>query len=387
MLAAFPPPGLATPSRGNTPIRPQSTWPVVDDPGADQDASRSRKRRRCCGLPCWGFLLVMLTLIIIAAAVVVPLELLVLHKPKPHSTTAVGSLQACSQNNATACQNGGTSSISTGTCSCICINGFTGSTCSVAGASGCTTTTIEPTLTNVTLGDSIPRLIAAAQTNFSIPLFSTVILARFNSASLSCVSENALVTFDGESQRVGAAQDVARPAATSSSAAAAPTLASNKLRRDAAYSSSTTAPAAAAATANGIIYDPSTPYTTTDSTPAAISATAASQASASASASPAAVFSITEEVLDFARVAVLFVLQQEELDAAVSAQSSLQHFFGLESFTNGAARNISLGNGNTANLLDFNLDLGNGSVGSNALASRKRGLSGRRSVDLWSVPV
>ena len=383
MLAAFPPPGLATPTRGNTPIRPQSSWPVVDTTGSSQDTSEPKKRRRCCGLPCWGFLLVMLILlIIIAAAVVVPLELLVFHKPKTTSASTVTALQACSQNSATACQNGGTSLLSTGSCSCICINGFTGSTCSVAGASGCTTTTIstEPTYTNVTLGDAIPRLIAAAQTNFSIPLFSTVILARFNSASLSCISENALVTFDGQSQRVGAADYVVEPTQTAASAIASSTSSSNKLRREASSSSSA---AAAAATAHGILYDPTSAYTSSDSTPSATSSAAASKASAY----PNAVFSITEEVLDFARVAVLFVLQQEELDAAVSAQTSLQHFFSLESFTNKAAQNVSLGNGNTANLLDFSVNLGNGSVGSANASVTKRSLTGRRSVNLWTVHV
>jgi hypothetical protein len=323
----------------------------------------------------------LILLIIIAAAVVVPLELLVFHKPKTTSASTVTALQACSQNTSTACQNGGTSSLSTGSCSCICINGFTGSTCSVAGASGCTTTTIstEPTYTNVTLGDSIPRLIAAAQTNFSIPLFSTVILARFNSASLSCVSENALVTFDGQSTRKGAANNVVHPAvsSTANAAAASSTYSSNKQRRDASSSSSA---AAAAATANGIIYDPESAYTS-DGTPAATSSAAA----AAASANPTATFQVTEEVLDFARVAVLFVLQQEQLDSAVTAQSSLQHFFSLESFDNKAAQNLSLGNGNTANLLDFSVDLGNGSVGSANASMTKRSLSGRRSINLWSV--
>lgn len=94
---------------------------------------------------------------------------------------------------------------------------------------------------------------------------------------------------------------------------------------------------------------------------------------------------MTEEVLDFARVAVLFVLQQEQLDAAVTAQSSLQHFFSLESFDNQAAQNLSLGNGNTVNLLDFSVDLGNGSVGSTNASVTKRSLTGRRSVNLWNV--
>jgi hypothetical protein len=186
------------------------------------------------------------------------------------------------------------------------------------------------------------------------------------------------VTFDGESQRVGSADDVVRPAATSSSVAATSTSNSKKRRRE---SSSSTSATAAAATANGIVYDPTSQYSSSDSTPSATSSAAAS----AASASPAAVFSITEEVLDFARVTVLFVLQQEALDSAVAAQTNLQHFFSLESFTNKAAENISLGNGNSANLLDFSVNLGNGSVGSANASTTKRSLTGRRSINLWTM--
>jgi hypothetical protein len=377
MLAAFPPPGLATPTRDTTP-RPQSSWPVVETTGLDQDPHRPKKKRRCCGLPCWGFFLVLLILlIIIAAAVVVPLELLVFHKHKSTSASTVTALQACSENPATACQNGGTSSLTTGSCSCICINGFTGSTCSVLGTQGCTTTTLSSDYTNVTVGDSIPRLIAASQTNFSIPLFGSVILARFNSASLTCVSENALVTFDGQSARVGSSDEVINPSSTSSSAAVSSTTSSNKLRRDA---SSSYSAAAAAATANGILYDPSSQYTTSDSTPAATTSAAASQASVYHDAT----FSVTEEVLDFSRVAVLFVLQQESLDSAESAQTNLQKFLSTGSSTNQAAHNVSLGNGNTANLLAFSVDLGNGSVGAANASMTKRSLTGRKSINLWT---
>ena len=369
MLATFPPPGHAT--RDNTP-RPHSVWPMVDPAGRDHDPSKPKRKRRCCGLPCWGFCLVLLILlIIIAAAVVVPLELLIFHKAKNTSRSSVTALQSCSENSATACQNSGTSALSSGSCSCICINGFTGSTCSVAGDSGCTTMAIstEPEYTNVTLGNSIPRLVEAAQANFSIPLFTPVILARFNSANLSCISENALVTFDGHSQRVGAADEIVRPPTTSDSTGASPTSSSNKLRRKASSSSSSEAPAA---TANGVLYDPA-------------SGSNSSGTSSSAASAATAAFSVTEEVLDFARVAVLFVLQQETLDSAEAAQASLQHFFTLSSSTNQAAQNLSLGNGNTVDLLDLSIDLGNGSVGVANANVTKKSVTVRRSINLWSV--
>jgi hypothetical protein len=396
MLAAFPPPGLATPTRVDSPARPISSWPQPYglSAGLDPKSAQTKKKRRCCGLPCWGFFIVLLILlIIIAAAVVVPLELLVIHKPKS-STTALSVLQQCQANPETACQNGGSSVLSVNACACICINGFTGSTCTVANTTGCTTTTISgSSYTNVTLGDSITRLIAESQTNFSIPLFESVILARFNSANLSCASENALVTFDGESQRQGMANDVVIPADTVSTAASSATTAANvnrgvDIEPD---TSSTTLPFPAASTSNGIVYDPDSPSTaTTPSTTVPTNGIPArtTTITTSQTAVPTALFLVTEEVLDFARVAVLFILQQENLDNAVTAQGALQHFFSLESFENMAAVNVSLGNGNNANLLAFSLNLGNGSVGApNATAmTTKRSLTGRSGL-LWETPL
>ncbi|TVY19137.1 hypothetical protein LARI1_G004866 [Lachnellula arida] len=367
MLAAFPPPGVATP-RDGTP-RPVSSWPSPY-PGSDgyldsNGQVREKKRRRCCGLPGWGFFLVVLILlIIIAAAVVIPLEFLVIHKPKA-SSAALTPVQKCEANSTTACQNGGSSWDDDGSCACLCTNGFTGSTCSIAGSAGCVTTTLSGSdLRNVTVGDSLSRLISGAQTNFSIPLSANTILARFNSASLSCSSENALVTFDGQSQRTNQANDAVTPTTTSGSA----TASSQNKARDNRRRSSPPSPS----TSNGIIYDGSS--TASSDTGSATSATA--------SASPTATFTITEDVLDFARVVVLYVLQQEQLENAESAQTALQRFF-MESdtFTTNAAMNVSLGNGNTVNLLGFTVNVGNGTVGTKNGSRRRRDVG--RSANLW----
>jgi hypothetical protein len=187
----------------------------------------------------------------------------------------------------------------------------------MSGTTGCTTATISST-PDVTLGDSIPRLISAAQTNFSIPLSSSVVLARFNSANLTCVSENALVTFNGESRPSG---DAASPPAT-------------------------------------------VPITTT-------------------SLFFQARFDATQQVLDFARIAVLFLLEQVDLNVASAAQVQLQHFFDNSSATNGDALNVTLGGGSSANLVGFALQLGNGSMyGSlNETTVTKRGAV----LGLWDV--
>jgi hypothetical protein len=349
-----------------------SSWPSPypeSNGNLDPNAQpREKKRRRCCGLPCWGFLLVVfILLIIIAAAVVIPLEFLVFRKPKAASATLT-PVQQCEANSTTACQNGGSSVLDNGSCACICTNGFTGATCSIAGSSGCTTTTLSSSdLNNVTIGDSISRLISAAQTNFSIPLSENTILARFNSASLSCSSENALVTFDGQSQRVNQANDVVTPTATSATS-------SSGNKRDDDSTNMHRNSAATPSTTNGIICDIS-------SAPSGASFTGSSTAS-SASASPTATFTVTEEVLDFARVAVLYVLQQEQLESAESAQTALQKFFTqVDTFTTNAAMNVSLGSGNSVNLLSFSVDVGNGSEGAKN-NSRRRDLE-KRSANLW----
>ncbi|KUJ13685.1 uncharacterized protein LY89DRAFT_736690 [Mollisia scopiformis] len=355
MLAAFPPPGVATPVRGGTPVRPVSSWPSPYDPsaGVGQDSGRSKKKRRCCGLPCWGFLIVLLILlIIIAAAVVVPLELLVFHKPKSTSaaTATTSALQQCEANTATACKNGGTSVIDDGSCACICTNGFTGTTCTTANATGCTTTSLSGSnLTNVTLGDAITRLISDAQSNFSIPLSESTIIARFNNANLTCASENALVTFQGSAMR--------RRGDTTSSAAWS------------------------IATSDGIIYDSSSSYyhPSSTSSPSSSSTTTTSSSASTTTTNPTDVFNITTTVLDFSRVAVLYILQQEQLNAAITAQSALQKFFEVQAFTNMAARNISLGNGNVVDLISLTVNVGNGTVGgmgnsssSSSTGSKKR---------------
>jgi hypothetical protein len=124
-----------------------------------------------------------------------------------------------------------------------------------------------------------------------------------------------------------------------------------------------------ASVTNGIIYDPSAAPTVVPT-----STTTASRPAATEN------FIVTQEIVDFARVAVLYVLQQEQLNNAVNAQSAIQAFFDASAFTNRAAMNVSLGNGNTINLVNFSLDLGdgNGSVGSNTTTTTTT--TSRRSV-------
>jgi hypothetical protein len=427
MLAAFPPPAHppTAPSRRSfrDSVREQvQSWPLPLNfnrtPDTSQEAtantssqpSEPKRGRRCCGLPLWGFIIVMVVVIIlIAAAVVIPLEFFVIRKQNS-AGQAQAALQQC-QSQLT-CANGGTNVVNQGFCSCICTNGFTGPDCTVANTIGCTTISLTGDSSNingVTLGDAIPRLIQQAQANFSIPLSGTGILAKLNAGNLSCLAENALVTFDGQATRQGDAHaQVVSPSSDTLNAA--------NIIDGIAYTTITimagefTTITLKAATLGPVVPTPTLASPTTSvagfSTILTVSGTFSTvfattitfSRSASASRSPTttstvtttmtssvpsatAAFAVTEETLDFARVAVLYILQEESLSNAETAQVSLQKFFNSASSgaTNGgvntqAARNVTVGNGNSVDLVDFSVDTGasGGAVGRKTVSLKAR---------------
>lgn len=404
MLAAFPPPGLATPIRdahsANLTPRPESRWPSPYEEkgldGADRprgaDSKRPKPPRRCCGMRLWVALLLLLIVAIIATAgIVVPLKIFVLDKTAAASSSA---LETC-QNNIT-CANGGTNTVSTGVCSCICVNGFLGSDCSVPGNSGCTTTSFTSGTTaysNVTLGNAIPRLVAQGQANFSIPLFTETILAKFNAGGLSCDAQNALVTFDGLAMRYGSADSTVIPtiSAAVTSGAAVPTSGSpqpnpdakNAKRRDSGALGSAeelevrgteaglvmtiTAISTMIVSNSGILHDTtSTLLQTVTTNPTATNGamSAATSSGAAAATSTSTPFVATQNNLDLARVVVLFILQQESLANAEVAETAIQSFLSSNvAITVATASNVSLGNGNSMNFIGGTVNIGNGNVG------------------------
>ncbi|TPX10689.1 uncharacterized protein E0L32_008423 [Thyridium curvatum] len=474
MLAAFPPPAQVNRRSIRQSLRDQvGSWPLPlgfnsrdqsstrDEYQQDEATQTSEKRRRkCCGMPLWVFiLLLILILVIVAAAVVLPLEFLVIRKQ--NNNTPQASLGQCQSQ--LRCQNGGTNFVSDqGLCSCICANGFTGFDCSTAGAAGCTTTSIAQgsggassspggaansggNIDNVTLGDAIPRLIQQAQSNFSVPLNGGQILAKLNSGNLSCAAENALVTFDGRTNRVGAAKaevtdlsgdfrvvnnaggggggdddagggGVATVTETVTNAGGAPapsTLAALDARADAAGYSGVVPSIIFATTrsfSTSIDIPPRTTTTVTTTVNTGIangggaasstrststtSSSSSSSSTTSAAPAPSTTFVVTEEVLDFARVAILYVLQEGALAEAEAAQNILQRLFsaaaranrGTGTGTTGGgvsveqARNVTLNNGNSVNLLTFVVDTGNGAPvggrGAAAAVKQKRSSQG-----------
>ncbi|OCK83804.1 hypothetical protein K432DRAFT_284295, partial [Lepidopterella palustris CBS 459.81] len=349
ILASFPPPGLATPTGDNTPTRRISRWPsgLALAESADyhdtQPSKPERRGRRCCGMPLWGFIVLIIVLILlVAAAVVIPVVLIVLPKIKHNHSTPTVTSQAGQCAASITCQNGGVAIVNPdATCSCLCTNGFTGKQCTTASDAGCSTANLAGEK-NATIGSSIPRLLNDAQNNFSISLNASLLLSIFSSTNLSCTSENALVTFNGLSSR---SLDLNPPIEILIDAPPFPTITPRprlgKFHRR-----------QSAATSNGIVYEASaSPGQTTTAT-----------ASATSSATPISTIlpvSSNATALDFARVGVLFVLQESrELNTAVNAQEALQTF--LES--GGSGRNLTLGGGFAIDLVDLKISLVNGTL-------------------------
>ncbi|KAK6085313.1 hypothetical protein SCUP234_02861 [Seiridium cupressi] len=396
MLAAFPPPAQANSRRSMR--QSTNSWPLpfngrksylANSPGGrggDEQSptpGQEKRGRRCCGLPLWGFLLLMFALVlIIAAAIIVPLEFFVIQKRDDATTTAQPELSDC-QSQLT-CANGGTNVVTDGVCSCICTNGFTGNDCTTSSSEGCTTTSVtssDSTLTNATLGQAIPRLIQEGQTNFSLPLSATTILSKFNTGNLSCVAENALVTFDGSSTRTTSAavlnaevdSDLVQAekavsvtvtimsgvaiTLTLDSAASGASIIVSTLTEPLTTSGGSFSTIFATTLTNTASSTPTATTVTATESPTSGTATTTSATQTTSTASPTSTFSVTDQVLDFARVAVLFILQSETVQDAVDAQASLQKFFTSASSTAGVtteqARNITVGGANTVDLVNF----------------------------------
>ena len=339
MLASFPPPGLATPSSSR---RPMSRWmsPLIghghDSSYGDLKAEKPSRQvgRRCCGMPLWAFsLLVMVLAILVAAAIIVPIALIVL--PKQSAQNATNDLVASCQSSKS-CANGGTSIISGNSCSCVCANGFSGPTCTAPADTGCTTVDVGPgAIHNATVGDSIPRLLSAAASNFGIPLNSTLLLTQFSATNLSCTAENALVSFNGKSQRRNAPLAPRVPDTTGTVTAAAVTA------------------TASAITSDGILLAPSTTSTTASATATG----SGSSASASPTVLPNGQTWITQQDLDFARITVLYMLQESSLPAAITAQQALQTVLMGSTFHPGS---VNVGANVTVDFLLGTVELANG---------------------------
>jgi len=421
MLAAFPPPSQQTTntSRGRpTHIEPAGSranmirrlssrpswfvgpdsWPALQNSDSRQITSAAsdlhfqqmspfsdhiekpalKPARRCCGMPRWLFItLLVLFIIAIIAAVVFPL-LFAFHviSPKKKDTASGNS---CAES--TSCLNGGVTVVSQGLCTCICTNGFTGTTCDTAGSSACVTANLldssgSTQIGNVTLGSAIPQLVASSNDNFSVPLSGTSILAKFNSAGLSCIAQNALVTFNGQatSGDTAAIPNMLANAEEFVSVVAVPPGDNRVVFKDGyridgsdsiatmirADTATVTKPVtlitikttlvARSESAHGVV--------TTKSVASRAKSTSASSRSETDSSN------IGDDVLEFARVAVLYILQERALTDGLAAQTMIQRLLVSDGgLASKSARNITIGDGCSVDLVEKRIDIGNGLIG------------------------
>lgn len=371
MLSSFPP-AAPTPSGSRKPRGGSSAmWSrkphesVALPSESDVPSKNTKRKKRYCGMPLWLLLaLIILLILIVAAAILIPVVLVVI--PQQRAAAAADDAQSACQSQLS-CQNGGASTAtSDGSCKCVCVNGYTGSTCGTQSQAGCTTMKVGNT-DDATVGSSIPPLIDGAKSNFSIPLDAATLLGLFSTASLSCTSENALVTFG----------NLARRDAFADTGLSSPDLA----RRDTATA---TATADSVATSNGIVFQDGSPSSASSASSAAAtsppsassSSTASSSTAASSSGSTSTSLATNETTLDFARTAILYIFQSSgQLDNAITAQQSLQTFLQSQSSSGGStdgssgsdaqvgsATDVSLGNGATADLVGLELTLKNGTT-------------------------
>jgi len=336
MLAAFPPPGQETPTRsgrGSPKVGGLTKWPSTAEMrngglGSAALTNEKPRKRRCCGMPLWTFITLLIVLLfIIAAAVVIPVVLVVIPNQNKATSAAAQETQGSSNgltntnrppaaptsrpsnpgnagngqcDGIITCQNDGVAIFNSDrSCNCICINGFTGRTCTNNDATGCTTTNIADAANNATMGSGIPRLIEETAQGFNVPMNATRILSLFSALSLSCAAENALITFNGLASRSLPSIDVR---ATLHPSRTLPLLHHPH-------------PAQA-------LHQPHKRQTVgqTNKAPASPNQAAASQPTTTTQPISSSIVA-----LDFARVAVLFALQQSgSLDVAAAAQESIQ---------------------------------------------------------------
>lgn len=279
-------------------------------------------------MPTWAFIcLLLLLFMLVAAAVVVPVVLVVIPNQEDATTTKVGSCAAKMN-----CENGGTNIMSSdGNCVCLCINGYTGSTCTTSRRSGCTSLAVG-SFSKATIGEAIPRLLTSATNDFNIPLDSQELLGLFSRTEMNCNIQNQLVTFNGLSRR--------RLLERTSILQSAPF---EHHKRQETSNDPT-------ATDSGILHASATP-TTSSSPPPEVSYTSSTAET-------------NQTALDFARVAVLYIFQlSRDLHTAADAQEHLQAYFRSGAGSSGQiadSRNLTLGGSYSIDLNDFTLSVPNG---------------------------
>lgn len=388
ILAAFPSPSIGTPrslrwqSTGKTTIS-KDPVPPLPEPKSKEGSSEKPKGRRCCGMPLWIFILILgILVLLIAAALVIPITLIVL----PRIRNKPPSLKSCKTS--LPCNNGASNVVVDNSCRCICANGYTGQICSTIADQSCTFADIKlgegrTVYQNATVGSGIARLFAGAKSQFNIPLDSTRLLSLFSYQNLSCSAESILITFEGKSQRRSFPLQFVIPGMDliqqEPPLQAHPSLTIPLTSSTSTLPSQTTfmptyepilIPRAGPASSNGIIFaaptdaPPDTPESTPTmtTTPGTATAKNAKPSSTPSSSSSSEYNSngIPTKAFDFARTAVLFIFQEKTLSIAYEANSRLQSIL-----SDPARWNKTVQVAAATILVDFDnftIDLGNGTI-------------------------
>ncbi|KAB8258185.1 hypothetical protein BDV32DRAFT_72721 [Aspergillus pseudonomiae] len=328
ILASFPPPA-ATPENGH------SSWPFFfrrstlhqlnsRDSGPREVQEKEQKRpRRCCGMSLRLFIILCVVfLIIVLVAVLVPIFVVAVPKHK-----AANAKSGCAKT--APCENGGVSVSSGDICSCVCANGYTGSRCTIAGDASCTTTEINDgsESRNATMGSEIPRLFEDSQSNYSIPLDPLTIMALFSQNNVSCTTENTLVSFrtvsDNKARRFFPVDLPVSPFPEDQIGGSIPTATPENVPTRALAARGSTS------TMDGIIFDGSEPTEVhgppTSATPSTTKES--SVVSSTTTATPTPTATVSTEVLDFSRIAVLYILEKTgTLDAAMLSEKKIETY-------------------------------------------------------------
>ncbi|RKF83995.1 hypothetical protein GcM3_004014 [Golovinomyces cichoracearum] len=376
---------------------------------------RTRERRKRVkfwyfSLPGKHFIALMIILAIILAAVIfIPIFIFTFRRPN-HKIYS-NSLESCDTSVVTKCQNGGSSFLlDDKTCACLCTNGFIGNTCTINMSS-----TVYSILKigdhNATLGSAVKRLIEDSHNKFGIPLNPSLILARLNSANLSFLAENALVTFNGKSfsedyQRkdlgrsripkkilgfetiktehsisgtpsdsstssestitvyvtISSFSPTMKPGATNTTTTILPTI--TPIASSSNIPSNPDIETSQISQTNSTCLISSSASTSLAMTMTTTTVTATSTVTTSNTPSSLPSYFIPNEItLEFARVVTLYVMQKISLNEALNVQSSLQHIFSKKAIAYNLAKNTTLNTFSshvTVNLIQSTLDLGNG---------------------------
>ena len=312
--------------------------------------SRQQPRNKCCGLPLWVFLtLLVCAIAIVALAIILPVTLILIPNQNKSDKTCPATHP---------CQNGGTSvTAPRGACQCICTEGYTGRSCDTSNTSGCSS--VKAASVDATVGEDIAPLLKNGPGDFNVPLNSTAILGILADNDINCRSQNSLVYLNGI-KKVKRSLDaplqlfLAKPpvASKDGTAASATHLAPLSGPRPLLLNPHQQQKRAED---GGLKIDNSPPSSTSGKKP--------STSSKSGSDSLGDFNPTSQRAHDFSRTAILYVLQEtSDLNGGVVAGDKLQTFY--TNVPDVDPKSVDLGSGWTANLVDETIKGHGKSVGS-----------------------